>query len=595
MLIAVFGFSLDPLIVALADGGRSPFIYSFIYRSSTAIGLLLYLAISFRSFFATKSARSLIWQQLRRRDGLLAILSRFDFALFAWSTQFLDTAVAAILFESWLILFIFLRHFHDSRQNNVPRYSRVRGQDYLLLLTALTGLGLVILSQAIGTADSRTPHLYLALGVVLVLIGAAFSGGTAYVFRCGDILYSSTRQQGIAQSRSSNKDELACQLIIFGLTGLLAGVASGAIGVFDQLLWGTHINVFSIQQISTIVLMSVPALIAVACFRIANLRTTNLGINAMIYFAPVLAVVWLAVFTSIKVTRVDLLIIGAAAVISVNVLINFRIEDRLGFKWLVLALWSSGLVIYLRDGWLETQLGSDWLIDGAEYYSLLTLSSTVFILILSFRTSRLVNRTIQEKNRAILLFRRLELHVLTNTICPKSLEKLRDIDQAQRASHLRGAYEFIRGQIGAAKGPPGSSHISAEEASTLQHELDMLVHSKQQGRNLSELVVLSIFAIIMLIISLSTRPNLVSWSGFLVDLFAMLFAAATVFLTVNIFDRRRDRSHPTFDEKRYSIRFREGTGADREKASLEHGFSIGIGFAIVVIYIVLFLDKWSIY
>ena len=58
----------------------------------------------------------------------------------------------------------------------------------------------------------------------------------------------------------------------------------------------------------------------------------------MNYFTTVLALARLGLFATVTIARTDLFIIGATAVIAVNVLVNFRVEDRLGFKWLVLTL-----------------------------------------------------------------------------------------------------------------------------------------------------------------------------------------------------------------------------------------------------------------
>ena len=84
-------------------------------------------------------------------------------------------------------------------------------------------------------------------------------------------------------------------------------------------------------------------------YRKAALSTDNLGINALGYAIPILSLMWLGLFSHIGVARVDYLVIGAAAIIVSNLLINFEAEIRWGFKALILALLVSGTVVYLNQ------------------------------------------------------------------------------------------------------------------------------------------------------------------------------------------------------------------------------------------------------
>ena len=101
-----------------------------------------------------------------------------------------------------------------------------------------------------------------------------------------------------------------------------------------------------------------------------------------------------------------------------------------------------------------------------------------------------------------------------------------------------------------------------------------------------------IFSLIILIITLSTRPRLYAWPGLLVDLFAILFSAAVLFMTVNIFDQRRDRNDPILENNgEIAVRFRESY-KEGDDPKLERWLSIGVGFAIVGVYGVLLYGKW---
>ena len=83
----------------------------------------------------------------------------------------------------------------------------------------------------------------------------------------------------------------------------------------------------------------------------------------------------------------------------------------------------------------------------------------------------------------------------------------------------------------------------------LQDDLDNLAHSKQQGKDLSELISIFVFATITISLGLLTRPSELSeassgWAGFLVETFTTLFVSVIVFLAFHLVDMRRDRQIP---------------------------------------------------
>ena len=118
--------------------------------------------------------------------------------------------------------------------------------------------------------------------------------------------------------------------------------------------------------------------------------TMNLGVTALGYVIPVVSFAWLAVFGKIDVLRVDYLIVGVAAIITVNLLINSEAEIRFGFKALLLGLWACGAFVYLRDDVLQYLPFGEWQWPGETYFGALGLSATVFTLLRSFLVEMLV-------------------------------------------------------------------------------------------------------------------------------------------------------------------------------------------------------------
>lgn len=112
MLIAVLAFSVLPLVVNLAGGSESPFLFNAGLRLGVAIACLAFLASLYRHTLAEHKDLAVIkkhiWRWKHNKLLVWAVIGSFDYALFAWSIQFIDIAVSAVLFEIYPIGIIFL-------------------------------------------------------------------------------------------------------------------------------------------------------------------------------------------------------------------------------------------------------------------------------------------------------------------------------------------------------------------------------------------------------------------------------------------------------------------------------------------------------
>ncbi|MYH71527.1 MAG: hypothetical protein F4153_02960 [Acidimicrobiia bacterium] len=274
--------------------------------------------------------------------------------------------------------------------------------------------------------------------------------------------------------------------------------------------------------------------------------------------------------------------------------------NRMGFTTMILTLWFFGAAIYLRDDLLP----SEWLKwQGPDYWGVVALSATVFALIFGFRVARLTTRINREDEAMLELFRRFE-HLLMSPnqgiLDPNVIHHLRNLDRAspsrrifQRPSpqsrhpgiaersgseaadrhhtrmnvygtsgelDFRGelfqSYAAVRRCLRDARERCMSLDESAQrppdmlqELNYLEWQLDVVTHSKQQGRDFSELMSLMIFAAVTVFLAVGARPSSVEfptagWSGFLTEVFVMLFVSTIAFLAVNLLDIRRDREIP---------------------------------------------------
>ena len=579
MLIAVTCISLTPLWMALSQGGDTPFLFNAALRLDVAIVFAIYLWASYRHFLFDPEVMSLLKKQIFSWLLFFTILGSFDFALFAWASRFIDISIAAILFELWAIFIIFFMHWLYRRE---LIYQRIDKITVVLLLFGFIGVVFVISSQS-GKLDYFPLGSFPAFmfGVVLAILGAVISAFAAFNFRWSTnvaiALTESPKQRDI-QSFS-----LFAALIGYALGSVVAAPTSFVIGTLSG-------EVTSLRSIVIVLGGAVAQSTGSILWRKSNLLSNRPSINAIAYGIPILSLGWLALFSFVGVPRPDYLIIGAAAIVTANLLINFEADIRAGFKILVVSLWSCGAFVYLRDDFLTWLPFDTWLWTGAPYIEAMTLSATVFILLLSFRVVRLVSRTRDEDNRTFLLFQNLDLLVRRDLIDGSIREHVLDIDGSRSPEQLQEAYQeaklcFARA---IAANPEPDDHVKLSEA---EAQLNALTYSRQQGIDFGELFALITFGAITVVLALASRLHVSGWTAVLVELFTMLFSAVIIFLVSNVWDLQRDRAGrilqkmPNSDG--YGVVFR-----DVQSRRFEQGTSIVVGLAVTAAYFGLFWYKW---
>ena len=507
------------------------------------------------------------------------ILGSFDFALFAWASRFIDIAIAAILFELWAIFIIFFMHWLYRKEQIYKRIDKIT---VTLLLFGFVGVVFVISSQS-GKLDYFPLGSFpkFMFGVALAILGAVISAFAAFNFRwstnAGIALAASSEQRDI-QSFS-----LFAALIGYALGSVVAAPTSFVIGTLS----GETAN---LSSIAIVLGGAVAQATGSILWRKSNLLSNSPSINAIAYIIPILSLGWLALFSFVGVSRPDYLVIGAAAIVTSNLLINFEADLRLGFKVLIIALWSCGAFVYLRDDLLTLLPFDTWLWSGAPYMQAITLSATVFILLLSFRVVRLVGRTRDEDNRAFTLFQNLDLLARRNLIDGSIREYVLAIDGSQTLEQLQKAYQQARHclarAVAANPEPDDLAKLSEAEA-----QLNSLSYSRQQGIDFGELFALITFGAITVMLALASRPVVSGWTAVLVELFTMLFSAVVVFLVSNVWDLQRDRTSRILQKlpggDGYGVVFR-----DIQSRRFEQGTSVIVGLLVTAAYFGLFWHKW---
>lgn len=320
MLAATVGFSLTPLFIAWSGGG-SPFFFA----AAWAGGLIACCAVILFVFYRPLVFDASAWKAVRRRMFSWYMLgwlgSYFAISLYALSTQFVDVAISAALYETWPIIFVALAmwFFRDE-----GRYRKITSSTVLLFAVAFVGVASVFASQAGGPnifrAAASAPFLTLGVGVVLGVSGASLAalGGA-----CG-LKWSSNLGADLAKEGAGGRDKGSLELFgaVIGsaicnspipVITALAGIGGGESLSLAPIAFGAAGGAL-IGAGTTVV------------WRKANLTARNLDINLMRYASPALAVLWLSLFSLVGDIDGATLWIGVILIFLANAGLYFDLE-----------------------------------------------------------------------------------------------------------------------------------------------------------------------------------------------------------------------------------------------------------------------------
>ena len=574
MILAALGYSFVPLAVDKIGHFNDPFIAGAGFAIGKAIAIALFLAIFGRKILGTTLARTAIGSKLTRYTLLLGAISHFDYSLYTWATHYIDTAVASVFFELYpIVLIFFMARLLGSIDGKVQRYRSLSPHTIVTSFVAIFGLVFVILSPTGSfNASAEISQLSLAFGLLLAMATTVIGGLTAFHFVWGEEV-----SDAIFGTPPGEQDRQSAELMYGALSYCIGNIIVTPINLGVG-LWrdnAIHLGSFGWTILAGAVLMGCSSLL----FRKSNLMTDNLGVNSLTYLTPALGLLWLYLYTDIDVARFDYFAMGATAIVAANLLINVDPEEqfgsnaKIGFRSLILSLWIFGVFVYLRDEILGDWAAIDFAWKDSEYWGMLGLSTTIFILILVFRVSRLVDRTAYEDRLFISVFRKSQSLIENGLvdIDHSILDDLMmiDVSTSKRRSkstklsyvdnksgdplldaYFRASSKLDEGERKAMRNEKRDHKIANDSISQIRIDVDSLVYSKQHGREFGELVALAVFAVISVCLIIAIRPSesLSGWNGFVVEMFAVMFASVIVFLLFNFVDMSRERGTATFEK-----------------------------------------------
>lgn len=574
--ISTIAWSLIPLSLELSGAGGSPVAFFVLFAFGTSLGLLIYLLATNRNYIKktefskfrevvkgthSELSKSKVKDYLDKHIFIILLIGRFGVLLYAWSTSQTNTAIAAVIFESWVIWFILLRDFNNRKEKNIDNNhfninrQQLGARSYTLLVFAIFGLWYVNIS------DTGTQNGEFGYGTILAVLGSILAAVSVerslkfgqmareYNDKVSTENYLESEKNSIIKEQ--NEREFVFAIFAVAAASFIAGLIALPIILFQYLLSGNNFStVVSFNgALWTISIALISNTIMIIFGRKANIITKSPEINSIQYLTPAISLIWLLIFTNISIQRIDLFIIGSVIVIAINLMINIPYEEKkLGLFSLILSIWGAGIIVLYRDHWLGEWLGSKWLWSGTtDYFALLALSTTVFVLILSFRTIRVLDRTKSEEVSAFKLKNLIESLDIPSSSKKRGFDAIKTIDSHKPGIEMDKAYIEIKGILSECQ------NISAFERAELLGEFDFLEYSKRQGRDTIELIVLFVFSVITITLALTSRPNFEIWNGFIFDSFTIIFSAAIIFLSANLIDQRVDRGKSIFE--RSDIKF----------------------------------------
>lgn len=556
---------------------------------------------------------------------MLTVLGSLNFAVLAAASQLVETAIAAAIYQTWPLFVVYgmargLKRNAQERSSSSSSGSAVL-EHVSLAAIATVGVLFMLLSQNEPSESSfaTVPTIQAAAGILIALLAAlCISANVIGSLQLGRVVYDwyVIRPEYVhrpleytLQNAGDRNFWILMWLTLFATT--IARIASIPIQIVLAIVTD-GISPLSTSALLGALVNGLAGVASICLIRISNiLAEKRPGINAIAYLSPVLALAILAI-SGISLPRFDLFLIGAILILAINVLIQMKPDQeadaskygkdprsgtRLGFTVLIVSLWTFGTVLYLRDEllpahWLELPTG--------DYWTLIALSATVFTLILGFRSSRLSERMRTEDGLMLDLFRTSETLTAERLLSRRFLKQLSHLDTSS-PNRLAGIYESLCRSIRVAR-RRDVVREHQEAIVAVQTKLDMLMHSKQQGRDIVELLSLTSFAFVTIGLGLLARQAVLgatggtAWSGFLSEVFMLLFASTVAFLLMNLFDLRREREAPLIVAMRdkhdketgeFGVFFRY-----KERLPVHLIGAILISVTMAGLFIGLFYDKW---
>ena len=295
------------------------------------------IKVSIRSFRERSRFRDLL-----RIPLIWSCIGTFDYALFAWSAQHTETAIASTAFELWPLLLISFMALHEKRNelyrkkfNSVAHQKKiVSGKNIVLMIVAAVGLIFILESQYDNGASLILAQRSFGdiAGGLLAIGGAALAALTicdSLVY--GKLLYSrlmENTRDGVPQEPIGKLD-ISHQRLVLWLTMMGHLVAKTC-----SLPLLFVVGALDFSRSSTVGPRGVLGAVLLGCvlgggsilLRKGNVDSLNPATNSLMLLSPLAALFFLSI-AGIELPRMELFAVGAALIIATNVLIQTKPDE----------------------------------------------------------------------------------------------------------------------------------------------------------------------------------------------------------------------------------------------------------------------------
>ena len=322
-----------PLVLLLSVGDSSPLVFGIVASLGFIVSLLVvlrfrYQVTPFSSYFR-ETATALFRSDLRwRKQFTYCIINRLAWSTFAIAAVFVNAALIAVV-SGLLPLLSIVNLSRGSRSlTGGARYHKITGRTVILFCVAGIGLAFTVASSTTSEQSGFSVDARTMLGLTVALVATFIQALGAFDVPAGIKLAAASKPAvgTVASGERASTLLVSCASAILSLPilcGFLAlDVLLDATGHSSQISADGFIGAL----IAGIFLISGGTIM----WRIAHLETTNLSIDALRYFTPLVSLGFIGVaeligIAELETIRFHYLTLGACMILAANLLL-YRLQ-----------------------------------------------------------------------------------------------------------------------------------------------------------------------------------------------------------------------------------------------------------------------------
>lgn len=404
--------------------------------------------------------------------------------------SYISKAGATIIYEMWPLFSMFMTPIFLQKA-----WPRLPARNFIYIICALAGVAFILSPElkAPFFAQAGSP-LKAWFTLLLPLFGGIFMSISS-----------------VFKARLSHRMETPDNMIISKLTVQTYCMMYGLIfaAVFSVIVriagGGTH-NTYDTPTIFLIAFIGVVIyVLGSLSYVVGLLKSSRPSIIALWYLTPVLSILWL--FMAGLAVLTPTIIIGTVAIISANLLITIRAEDRISYSATVITLLLVGVVCFYIPGH-----------EMSDYYQAVSVPLIFYTIIVAFLMDRIQQRDTFEEELAIGIIRHIQVEMTdVRAGVQELIGRIIAMLQTNNTRIIAGHYDYLRNDV--------------QELKPVQDKLDALALSKVEGVNFSEILVLSMTGLLTVAMTVFFRPH-----NFIADCFAIVLTTAIAFVFFVVLD-----------------------------------------------------------